>query len=70
MLVEALAVGIIASVLGIFAGLAVAIGLKNLLVAVGIDIPSQGLVLSSSTVVICLVVGIGITVAVGAVPGA
>ena len=61
-LVEALAVGIIASIIGIFAGLAVAIGLKNLLVAVGVDIPSEGLVLSSSTVLICLVVGIGITV--------
>ena len=61
-LVEAVAVGIIASVIGIFAGLAVAIGLKNLLVAVGVDLPSQGLVLSSSTVFICLVVGIGITV--------
>ena len=61
-LVEALAVGVIASVVGIFAGLAVAIGLKNLIVAVGVDIPSQGLVLSSSTVLICLVVGIGITV--------
>jgi putative ABC transport system permease protein len=61
-LVEALAVGVIASIIGIFAGLAVAIGLKNLLVAVGVDIPSEGLVLSSSTVLICLVVGIGITV--------
>ena len=61
-LVEALAVGIIASIIGIFAGLAIAIGLKNLLAAVGVDIPSQGLVLTSTTVVICLVVGIGITV--------
>jgi putative ABC transport system permease protein len=60
-LIEALAVGVIASILGIFAGLAVAIGLKNLLIAVGVDIPSQGLVLTSTTVVICLVVGIGVT---------
>ena len=62
MLVEALAVGIIASILGIFAGLAVAIGLKNLLIAVGIDISSQGLVLSTSTIVVCLVIGVGVTV--------
>ena len=61
-LVEALAVGIIASILGIFAGLAIAIGLKNLLVAVGVDTPSEGLVLTSTTVAICLVVGIGVTV--------
>jgi predicted lysophospholipase L1 biosynthesis ABC-type transport system permease subunit len=63
-LVEALAVGIIASILGIFAGLAIAIGLKNLLVAVGVDTPSEGLVLTSTIVAICLVVGIGVTVSV------
>jgi putative ABC transport system permease protein len=61
-LIEALAVGIFASILGVFAGLAVAIGLKNLLVAVGVDIPSQGLVLTWSTVAVCLVVGIGVTI--------
>jgi putative ABC transport system permease protein len=61
-LVEAVAVGLIASVIGIFAGLAVAVGLKNLLIAVGVDIPSYGLVVTASTVVVCLVVGVGITV--------
>jgi len=61
-LAEALAVGLIASVLGVFVGLAVAVGLKNLLVAVGIDVPAQGLVVSSSTVAIALSVGVGITV--------
>jgi putative ABC transport system permease protein len=60
-LVEAGAVGLIASVVGIFAGLLIALGLKRLLVAVGIDIPSQGLVVTSSTVLICLLVGVGIT---------
>jgi putative ABC transport system permease protein len=60
-LVEAVAVGLIASVLGIFAGLGVAIGLKNLLVAIGIDVPAQGLVVSGSTVLISLAVGVGIT---------
>ncbi len=60
-LVEAFAVGLIASVLGIVAGIGVAIGLKNLLIAIGIDVPAQGLVVSSSTIVISLVVGVGIT---------
>ncbi|HZC71285.1 MAG TPA: FtsX-like permease family protein [Jatrophihabitans sp.] len=60
-LVEAGAVGLLASVVGIFAGLLIALGLKRLLVAVGIDIPSQGLVVTSSTVLICLLVGVGIT---------
>jgi putative ABC transport system permease protein len=61
-LVEAVAVGIIASALGILAGVAVAVGLKNLLIAVGIDVPAQGLVVTTSTVVISLCVGIGVTV--------
>jgi putative ABC transport system permease protein len=60
-LVEAFAVGLIASALGIVVGLLVAVGLKNLLVAVGIDIPTEGLVVSASTVVISLVVGVGVT---------
>lgn len=61
-LIEAAAVGLLASVLGIFVGLGVAMGLKNLLVAVGFDIPAEGLVLTNSTIVISLVVGIGVTV--------
>jgi putative ABC transport system permease protein len=60
-LAEAVTVGLIASVLGIGAGLAVAIGLKNLLVAIGIDVPAYGLVVSTTTVVICMVVGVGMT---------
>ncbi len=37
---EALIVGIVASVIGILAGIGIAIGLKALLSAVGIDLPS------------------------------
>jgi putative ABC transport system permease protein len=61
-LVEAFAVGLFASVVGIGAGIAVALGLKRLLLAVGIDVPAQGLVVSPSTVVISLVVGVAVTV--------
>ena len=60
-LLEAAAVGLLASIVGIFAGLLIALGLKRLLVAVGFDIPSQGLVVTTGTVVICLLVGVGVT---------
>ncbi|MDQ1422055.1 MAG: putative transport system permease protein, partial [Acidimicrobiaceae bacterium] len=60
-LIEAFAVGLIASILGIGAGLAVALGLKKLLLAVGIDVPAQGLVVSTNTVVISLLVGVSVT---------
>jgi putative ABC transport system permease protein len=60
-LVEALAVGLIASLLGIAGGVAVAIGLKALLTAVGLEVPGSGVVFRPSTVVVSLVVGIGVT---------
>jgi putative ABC transport system permease protein len=60
-LVEALAVGLIASLLGIAGGVAVAVGLKALLTAVGLEVPGSGVVFRPSTVVVSLVVGIGVT---------
>jgi putative ABC transport system permease protein len=60
-LLEALAVGLIASLLGIAGGVAVAIGLKALLNAVGLEVPGTGVVFAPSTVVISLVVGLGVT---------
>ena len=60
-LLEALVVGIVASVLGVLAGLGVAAGIKALLDAFGLDIPAGGLVLKSTTVIWALVVGIATT---------
>ena len=61
-LLEALAIGVIASVLGLFGGLAVAAGLKALLNAAGVEVPGGGVVFQPSTVVISLLVGVGVTV--------
>jgi putative ABC transport system permease protein len=60
-LLEALVVGVIASVLGLVSGVAVASGLKALLSALGLGIPSGGLVIGTRTVVVSLVAGIGVT---------
>ena len=60
-LIEALAVGIIAAVLGLAAGVAVAAGLKALLSAFGLSLPGGSLVLNARTVVASLVIGIGVT---------
>ncbi|MGZ6777149.1 MAG: ABC transporter permease, partial [Blastococcus sp.] len=60
-LLEALVVGVTASVLGLAAGIAVASGLKELLAAVGLEIPAGGLVVGSRTVVVSLLAGIGVT---------
>ncbi len=60
-LLEALAVGVIASVIGVGVGVVVSAGLKALLSAFGFDVPAGGVVLSASTIIFSLAVGIGIT---------
>ncbi|HEX7521989.1 MAG TPA: FtsX-like permease family protein [Acidimicrobiia bacterium] len=60
-LLEALAVGVIASAIGVGAGVVVAAGLKALLSAFGFDVPAGGVVLTAGTIVFSLAVGIGIT---------
>src|ERR687897_3449706 len=60
-LLEALAVGVIASVVGIGAGILVAAALKALLAAFGFELPAGGIVLTADTVIISLVAGIGVT---------
>src|SRR4249919_432729 len=60
-LIEALAVGVIAALLGLAAGVAVAAGLKALLSAFGLTLPGGSLVLKPRTVVASLLIGIGVT---------
>src|SRR5215213_6397194 len=56
--VESLAVGIVASAIGLFTGLLVANGLHALLGALGLAIPTAGLALASTTVIVSMVVGV------------
>jgi putative ABC transport system permease protein len=58
---EALVIGLIASVIGLFLGLALAKGLNALFVSFGIDLPQTGTVFKTRTVVISLVVGVLVT---------
>lgn len=67
-LLEALVVGLIASVLGFALGLGVAAGLRGLLGALGIDLPEGDLVLVPRTLVVSLVVGVGVTAVAALVP--
>jgi putative ABC transport system permease protein len=61
-LLESTTVGVLASVTGLFAGLGLAEGLFNLFDAVGFTLPNSGLVFQTRTIVICLIVGILVTV--------
>ncbi|MGH9263896.1 MAG: ABC transporter permease [Acidimicrobiales bacterium] len=60
-LVEATAIGLVASALGLAAGVAVAGLLKAMLAAFGLEIPGSGIVLEPSTVVISVVTGMVVT---------
>jgi putative ABC transport system permease protein len=58
---EALVIGALASVIGLFLGLGLAKGLNALFVAFGIDLPQSSTVFSTRTIVVSLLVGIVIT---------
>ena len=60
-LVEAFAIGVLASVTGLFAGLGLAKGLNAVFVSFGINLPQAGTVFATRTIVVSLAVGILIT---------
>jgi putative ABC transport system permease protein len=59
--VEALVIGILGSVIGLFLGLALAKGLNSVFKVIGFNLPTAGTVFETRTVVVCLVVGTVIT---------
>ena len=60
-LLEALVIGVLASITGLFLGLGLAKGLNALFVHFGIDLPQAGTVFATRTIVVALVVGILVT---------
>ena len=67
-LLEAGVVGLIASALGLAAGVGVAAGLKMLLSGIGIEIPAGGIVLTSKTVIVSTISGLGVSIASAVFP--
>jgi putative ABC transport system permease protein len=67
-IVEALTIGIIASIIGLFAGLGLAIGLNELFKALELDLPTADTVFAPRTVVVSLLVGTVITLVAGLFP--
>ncbi len=54
---EAVVVGLIGSIVGLFLGLAIAVGLKALLGATGFELPGGGIVFAPRTIVVSLAAG-------------
>ena len=61
-MVEALLIGVLASVTGLVAGLGIAAGLKGVFDAFGLNLPAGGLTLKASSAIVGIVVGILVTV--------
>jgi putative ABC transport system permease protein len=66
--VEALAIGTIASAIGLVAGLGLAKLLSGVFASAGIDLPSTGTVFGARTIIVSLAVGIVVTVLAGLGP--
>jgi putative ABC transport system permease protein len=60
-MLEALVVGIIASVAGLFLGLGLAKGLNAMFVALGVEFPSGGTIFATRTIIVSLAVGTIVT---------
>jgi putative ABC transport system permease protein len=67
-LVEAVAVGLIASLAGLAAGVGVAAGLKAMMSAMGIDLPAGSVVVQPKTIVVSIVAGVVVSVASAVFP--
>ena len=67
-LVEALAIGVLASVIGVFGGLGLATALDALFDSMGLALPEAGTVFATRTIVVALLVGTLVTLAAGLLP--
>jgi len=67
-IVEALVMGTLASIVGLFLGLALATGLFKLFDAVGFTLPNSGLVFTTRTIIVALLLGIIVTLIASILP--
>jgi putative ABC transport system permease protein len=68
MLVETLLVGVVASAIGVAAGIGIAVGLKAVFDAFGFSLPAGGLTLTSASLVVAPLVGLIATLVAGLGP--
>jgi putative ABC transport system permease protein len=67
-ILEALVIGLGASIVGLFAGLGLAVGLNELFKALNLDLPQTETVFATRTIVVSLLVGTLVTLAAGLLP--
>jgi putative ABC transport system permease protein len=67
-ILEALVIGLLASIIGLVAGLGIAKALNALFVAFGVDLPNAGMVVETRTILVALLVGTLVTVLASLMP--
>ncbi len=67
-MVEALVIGVLASLIGLAAGFGIAKGLDAVFTSMQIDLPEAGMVFATRTVVVAMAVGVLVTLAAGLLP--
>ena len=67
-ILEGLAIGLLASVIGLIAGFGIYKGLDALFVAIGADLPKTGTVLATRTIIVSLLVGTVVTLLASILP--
>ena len=67
-ILEALVIGLLASIIGLFAGLGLAVGLNELFIALNLDLPQTETVFATRTIVVSLLVGTVVTLTAGLSP--
>jgi putative ABC transport system permease protein len=60
-ILEALIIGVVASILGLAGGVLLALGLRAVMSGLGMTLPSIDIILAPRTIIVALVVGIGVT---------
>ncbi len=67
-MLEAVVVGLVASAVGVIAGIGLAFGLKAAFAGLGLDLPASGAVVKPATIIISMIVGTVITIAAAFFP--
>jgi len=65
---EALVIGFVAALIGLFTGLGLAVGLNALFKALNADLPTEGTVFATRTIVVSMLIGVVVTLVAGVFP--
>jgi putative ABC transport system permease protein len=66
--IEAFVIGLIGAIIGLFAGIGLALGLNAFFKAVNNDLPTTGLIVAPRTVIVSLLIGVVVTLVAGLAP--